>query len=425
MEAEQCMNAAEIYQRLTGGKGAASLGDTQDAARRLSDRLRDAAGQVGKLAEYQRGVWHGEASHEAASNSCTPLMRAAEDDSGHVGIAQNAADFQAAMFQDAKNSVKPVSAAEPEFTERDLFALVSGNGHKYTDRVSQWQADSRHNVEVFGRYSSATGEANTIVPAKYAELTDTGAQISMTGADGPGKPSGPGPDGGSDGMPPGRRGPIVEHGPVPGSGPESGPGPNPGPRQPPGGTPVPPAGGHVPPPDDGLEPSKWPGPGPIRPPGGLPVGPPGGLPIAPPGNEPIGIGPIGFPPGGGAGGDSGGGYRGGVGPGGSAGSSGGAGSEPGARGGAGNEPGARNGTGARSGAGALGESAPARGGSAGAAGVTGKNGAGMGGMPAKGGKGEEDQEKKSASYLQEADPDGLFGSDVKPTPPVLGELPRR
>jgi hypothetical protein len=49
-----------------------------------------------------------------------------------------------------------------------------------------------------------------------------------------------------------------------------------------------------------------------------------------------------------------------------------------------------------------------------------------GGMGGKGGKGEEDKEKKAPSYLQEADPDGLFGgSDVRPTPPVIGELPRR
>lgn len=50
----------------------------------------------------------------------------------------------------------------------------------------------------------------------------------------------------------------------------------------------------------------------------------------------------------------------------------------------------------------------------------------MGGpLGGKGGKGEEDKEKKAASYLQEADPDGLFGgSEVKPAPPVIGERPQ-
>ncbi|MFF0149580.1 hypothetical protein [Amycolatopsis sulphurea] len=78
--------------------------------------------------------------------------------------------------------------------------------------------------------------------------------------------------------------------------------------------------------------------------------------------------------------------------------------------------------------GAPGEPMQARGGgAAGVPGAAGKNGAAMGGgMPGKGGKGDEDKEKKAASYLQEADPDGLFGgSELKPAPPVIGELPRR
>lgn len=72
--------------------------------------------------------------------------------------------------------------------------------------------------------------------------------------------------------------------------------------------------------------------------------------------------------------------------------------------------------------GTSGEATPPRGG---AAGTEGKNGGvASGAVGGKGGNGEEDKEKKPAPYLQEADPDGLFGgSDVKPTPPVIGEPP--
>ena len=44
----------------------------------------------------------------------------------------------------------------------------------------------------------------------------------------------------------------------------------------------------------------------------------------------------------------------------------------------------------------------------------------MGGMGA-GGRREEDGEHKVASYLQEADPDALFGTDEMTAPPVIGE----
>jgi hypothetical protein len=39
----------------------------------------------------------------------------------------------------------------------------------------------------------------------------------------------------------------------------------------------------------------------------------------------------------------------------------------------------------------------------------------------RGGKDEDDQEHRTAEYLQEADPDALFGSDQLTVPPVIGE----
>ncbi|MFF0148932.1 hypothetical protein ATK36_2181 [Amycolatopsis sulphurea] len=105
MEAERCLTAAEIYQQLTGGAGPESLGSTQRAALRLSERLKGVAERVADLAQYQRGAWHGESANEASANSCTPLMRAAMDDSLHLGIAQGAADDQLSAFQNAKRLI--------------------------------------------------------------------------------------------------------------------------------------------------------------------------------------------------------------------------------------------------------------------------------------------------------------------------------
>jgi hypothetical protein len=57
---------------------------------------------------------------------------------------------------------------------------------------------------------------------------------------------------------------------------------------------------------------------------------------------------------------------------------------------------------------------------AGPGGATGEDGMPMGGMGG-GRRGEEDQEHKAAQYLQEADPDALFGTDEMTAPPVIGE----
>ncbi len=165
------------------------------------------------------------------------------------------------------------------------------------------------------------------------------------------------------------------------------------------------------------------------PPGGYPGGPGGypggngpgggnGMPIG--GMPPMG----GFGPGGGdthstsggyggpgggrsfGGGGSGGGYgRGGFGPGGGSGASG----------------SGASGSGARSAAGAqAAEESALESGAAGARGASGAAAGGMGAGRGTGGRGQGDSEHKRASYLVEADPDSIFGTDERTAPPVIG-----
>lgn len=72
--------------------------------------------------------------------------------------------------------------------------------------------------------------------------------------------------------------------------------------------------------------------------------------------------------------------------------------------------------------GQLGRSGPSMGGPAGGQGRSGAPGMGpMGAGAGKGKGGGDDEEHQRASYLQEADPESVFGgSDTKPVPPVIG-----
>ncbi|MYW91159.1 hypothetical protein G3I59_11215 [Amycolatopsis rubida] len=402
------MGAAEIYRELTTGSGAGSLGDTQHAASQLSDQLLGLATRVGTLAAYQSEAWQGEVANEASANSCTPLIETSAEDSARLGAVQAIAHEQMSAFQNAKNSVKPVAAQEPGFTDEEVVALLHGDGQKYTDRVTQWQADSQHNVQVFSGYSATSGSNNGRVPAKYAELRDAGAQITLASAEDPAKPGQPRSGGRGGGLhrPPSSGPRPVERGPDPSPTPSPAPGPpptpEPGPVRHPGDQPPvrQPPGWQVPPEraDERVEKQSWP-----------PV-PPRFQPVPSP--SPISLGQ----------GDGTGGHGSAFGPLGC--SPGGTGSGPvNLRGGAGadSEPGGR------SGARVPGESASARGGAAGAAGSAGKNAASMAGpLGGKGGKGEADKEKKAAPYLREADPDEVFGgNEVKPVPPVIGDRPQR
>jgi hypothetical protein len=84
------------------------------------------------------------------------------------------------------------------------------------------------------------------------------------------------------------------------------------------------------------------------------------------------------------------------------------------------------GAGSAAGAAADAEGAGARGAGAGAAGGAagkpGAAGASSGARPPGGkGEGSEDAEHQRPSYLVEADPDSIFGSDERTAPPVIGE----
>jgi hypothetical protein len=122
-----------------------------------------------------------------------------------------------------------------------------------------------------------------------------------------------------------------------------------------------------------------------------------------------GFGGGGFGPGGSGGFGSGG--SGGFGPGGSGSGSGTGGQNLGAGKGSGAAlPGESGGRGAPTGPGAGG----------GKAGRPGPGGMGSG-MGGKKGEGAEDAEHQRASYLVEADPESIFGSDARTAPPVIGE----
>jgi hypothetical protein len=161
--------------------------------------------------------------------------------------------------------------------------------------------------------------------------------------------------------------------------------------------------------------------------GGTPGGgyPGGGGPGGYPGGMPVGGMPMGGNFGGGDQPYSGGGYGSGT-AGGRAGGSGGSGGGYGrgsgfGPGGSSSESGSSaSGSGGRSGAGAAAAEESAM--ESGAAGARGGAGSSAGGMGAGrgGGRGQGDGEHKRASYLVEADPDSIFGTDERTAPPVIG-----
>ncbi|WP_410561764.1 hypothetical protein [Amycolatopsis sp. cmx-4-61] len=422
MATEGPLTAAEIYEQITGGEGVDSLADAQDGAAQLTDRMVERAQRISALRAKTMAGWRGDGG-DAAADATRPLVQAAADDAVRLRNAQTAVAAQMDAFGTAKHSVKPVAAQPPELGADDVLHVLTGQGwDSYNTKVAGWQADSQANIDAFSAYHSASTANGGQMPSQYAQLTDSGAPVSMTTS---ARTPGPTDTGDWPLNPRQTRVPAQDRQSArPGQDHVTGGNldPNQIPNQPNQ-------------PNQQVQQNRPIPQNQVRPPGTTPSDathansyvPRPVLPAAQGGYE---FGPTGqpvsnltgtnWPDGFGPGTGTYGGYQTGTGTGTGPGTPG----TPGTNTGTGNRPGMRSpGTpGGSSGARLPEERFPGTSPARGSAGPRGANGLPMG-APAngRGGK-EEDREKKTAPYLRNPDPDETFGGFIeKPMPPVIGE----
>ncbi|GLZ38387.1 hypothetical protein [Actinokineospora sp. NBRC 105648] len=401
--------------------------------------------EVASAINDSRADWQGE-----AGDSARTFMADVGNWVGKAGqsaqLAGTQAGIQSSALAEAKNSMPDEVPFDAAAANRDLMTTTNPldlvrKGAQYMAEYRESQSAHAEAARVVGTYDGSLGSSSTM-PAFATPPTMSGGgdegkgekegvdkvekpktgTVDVGGDDGGGRPStfsgGDGSDGGTHQVKP------------PGGGGDTGGGNGTG-----GGTGRPPGTPGIPtfPGDNGTNPGNWPGPGtqPGTPgyPGNIPAGNNAG-----PGNNQGGL-PGGFAPIGGGGPFTGGedslrGGRGGGGAGGGRGFGGGAGGGAGGGGMAGGAEGVRGGVGkpggigagGASGVGALAAEHAAAGGRGGAAAAGGRGAPGAGGMGAGGGRGQggEDEEHQRPSYLVEADPDEVFGTDEMTAPPVIG-----
>lgn len=443
-------SAPAIYHRIRGGRGSAGFATNSSVTESQSKMQSSINDQVLKLNNKMNAAWQGNAADQAVSGAA-PLATAADSASSSLTQASGAMRDQVGAFHTAYNSVVEMPASAPQNNVINEAVSALGVNTPLDQEISDYKADGQHNVRVYQTYSSQSTSNAAEMPTSFGTLPDAHPSISVTGS-GPSTVGGPtytgtsGSTGGTSTGSPTFRPPGSPGGgyPPPPSGPTGtstyspprGGGPTGGPVYDPA---LPPIGT--------TSPTSF-GPGPIGGGPGYPNGPggprgtfppgEGGFPgpgAFPPGEEGFGLPEEGFPGGpgfggpgglGGTGGSGGfageealrGGRFGGPGGFGGAGGSGGGFGGPGS-GAPGTGSAATNGPGSAGAAPAAEEAAFGRGGGMlGAAGEPGGTGGPMG--AGRGAKGEEDKEHKTAEYLQEADPDALFGSDQLTVPPVIG-----
>lgn len=426
------MDGKAIYHSFTNSEVRALLIALEEVAALTKDFGKEAE-SLKAARDEMMNYWEGDTA-DAAGKGLDPLVDAHADSAPLLDKTVESLTAQITMFSDAKHRVVPVPDVPPapapypsawEVITNPTSIPKSVAEHKsYASGVEAHEVANENNIRVMEQYASGTNSTSSELPRDYGVLEDDGSDMSISdgkirkghsitnnppeaggtsASSAAGTSSFGGGGGGSYGGAP------SVHSPGGGGA---------GPLQP---------GGQA-----GVG-----GPGA----GGGPGGGGGGLPPA--GTRPVGApivgGPIGGPVGGGGDNTRKGPFSGGVRPGtpggrpaggSSAGSrlaGGGAGAPKGgavAGTGGGPKAGGGGGLGAGKGAGVGGP-----GGGAAAAANAAKAGGGVGGRGgmagmAGGGAGkgkEEDKEHKRADYLQENDPESLFGTDEKTAPPVIGD----
>ncbi|ONI79298.1 hypothetical protein ALI144C_26085 [Actinosynnema sp. ALI-1.44] len=388
------LSGQEIYENFTNGPGPEYMlngaGVVAEVVRTYDQRCDQIKSLLGKM----DAVWKGDAAG-AAHRGVGPLAVEHALAAPAMDTMRDLVDRQAGSFIDARNSVVPVPPA-PEKVDPLAAFLRPGDFVTYQQQLSDHNTATQRNVDVMRGYEGAS-TYNMNMPRTYGSITADQSEIRVAQSAAPPPPSAPSP------------------------------GDRPSPRKPKQGVSRPPAGigerpGISPPGADA--PGNGPGnTGPATPPSRSSPEPgttPGGYrsPIPPPGlgtsTDPgSGTGATRFPdttsgvPAAGAASPA----RGGV-PGVTAGVPGRAG--PGGRPGLGG-PGA--GMGSVGGPGTAAEAAAAR--NAPAARTT-AVGTPMSAVPAGRGRDSEDEDRQRASFLEEPDPEAVFGTDEPTAPPVIG-----
>jgi hypothetical protein len=405
-------SAPDIYHRIRGGAGSGGLTSSADFSDQQKQLQNEINQKINDLNTKMDAAWQGDASTQAVSGA-RPLASATESAAWSLDQAQGAISSQVDAFHTAYNSVVPLATTPPQNNAVNQFVSAFGVQTPLDNQINQYNSGANNNIQVYNNYSSASAANAAAMPTDYGTLPNPNPNISVVspmisggGGSGYGGSSGAYATGG--GYPSGYAGSSAATGySSAGSSPSS----TGGGWTEPGSTGLVGGSSYIEPPGVNTQSTQPSGAaaGTLGSEAGAGFGGlSGGLPV---GSDPTGkTNAYGGPNAGElrlAGSAAGGfGESGGLGAGGA--------------GAAGTGAESASGQGGRSGLGLNASSADEAISRAGFAGAAGEPGMGGGMGAGQGRKGEDDQEHKTAEYLQEADPDAIFGSDEMTVPPVIG-----
>ncbi|MTD52770.1 hypothetical protein [Amycolatopsis pithecellobii] len=184
------LDGTQIYNNFNAGRPEVlqAIGDT---IAELSRGYSDEAQAIAELQSRMNKAWTG-ASGDAASAGAGPLAVAFNASSYPLDQTTNAMNVQTGSLEMAKSTVVPVPPApeKPSGWTVGLKAaipivgpsLAVGDIKSYQDGMSQHNAANETNVRVMDQYSSATSSTQSTIPMSYQPLPIDGTSVGIKSA---------------------------------------------------------------------------------------------------------------------------------------------------------------------------------------------------------------------------------------------------
>jgi hypothetical protein len=170
------MTGEQIYRNFTEAEGTGSLAGGADEVRRLKGGAQQLADDIMRLADRMSDAWQGDAA-DGARLGAMPLVQAHHAAIPLMDTSQDLSQRQVGSFGDAKNAVRPVP---PEPATPDPWSMISMDAEvTYAGQVTAHRIAAQHNVDVMRGYENASFFNTKGQPTSYGTITPDGAVVVL------------------------------------------------------------------------------------------------------------------------------------------------------------------------------------------------------------------------------------------------------
>jgi PPE family protein len=189
------MSGEQIYHNFVNGRGSDPLAHAAAEVGELADDYRRQAENIIKLTGKMEQAWQGDAAG-AAQRGAGPLAVAHLCAAPRADTSQDLSTRQVESFGAAKNAVRPVP---PPPTQPDPWSMIFSSDPlvTYAGQVSAHNAAAQHNVDVMTNYESASAFNASGQPTSYGTITPDSARVVLQHHAGDSSPPPPVPSSGS------------------------------------------------------------------------------------------------------------------------------------------------------------------------------------------------------------------------------------